>query len=245
VICNTGIGLIPSIDGEVHRFTEQGLYDGLFLMYDHESGTHWNHMTGEAVNGPLKGERLPIENVLHTTVGQVLAENPGALLAWSEHPSAIQRSGDGGGTLGRLLSRIRGVPQMFPATMGEEDDRRDRMEMGIGVWKDDLARYYPMPVVEQMNRALFDQFAGENVLIYYDPAAYSLAAEITDASSATWDEKILRLSNGDRIEDGILYGPDGARKERNRPLQVFTRWYGFSLTFKDPEIFQGPPISDR
>ena len=168
MICNTGIGLIPSIDGEVHRFTEQGLYDGLFLMYDHESGTHWNHMTGEAVYGPLTGERLPIENVLHTTVGQVLAEHPDALLAWSEHPSALQRSGDGGGTLGRLLSRIRGVPQMFPATMGEEDDRRDRMEMGIGIWKDDLARYYPMPVVEQMISAHPDQRVGHDLKAYIE-----------------------------------------------------------------------------
>jgi hypothetical protein len=49
VICNTGIGLIPEVDGEVHTFTEQGLYDGLFLIYDEESGTRWNHMTGEAV----------------------------------------------------------------------------------------------------------------------------------------------------------------------------------------------------
>ena len=228
----------------MHTFTEQGLYDGLFLMYDQESGSHWNHMTGEAVRVPLKGEVLPIENVLHTTVAQVLAEHPDALLAWSEHPSAIQRSGDGGGTLGRLLSRIRGVPQMFPATMGDEDDRRDRMEMGLGIWDEDLARYYPMPVVQAWNNALFDTFGGDNLLIYYDPSAHALMAERTDASGATWDGSTLLLSNGDRIEDGILFGPDGSRKERNRPLQVFTRWYGFSLTFPEPEVFDRKPISD-
>jgi hypothetical protein len=213
-------------------------------MYDKESGSHWNHMTGEAVRGPLKGTTLPIENVFHTTVGQVLAENPDALLAWSQHPAALRGSGDGGGTLRRMLARITGVPDMFPATMGEEDDRRDRMEMGIGIWKGDLARYYPMPVVRAWDDVIFDSFGGDNVLIYYDPSAFALLAERTNASGATWEGKILRLSNGDRIEDGILYGPDGERKERDRPLQVYTRWYGFSLTFPEPEIFDRRPVSD-
>jgi len=244
VICNTGIGLIPSIDGAVHTFTEQGLYDGLFLMYDKESGSHWNHMTGESVRGPLKGMTLPVENVYHTTVGQVLAESPEARVAWSDHPSASRGLEESGGTLSRMLQMIPGVPDMFPPTMGEEDDRRDRMEMGIGIWKDDLARYYPLPVVRAWDNVVFDTFAGENVVIYYDPSAYALMAEQTDASGATWEGSVLRLSNGDRIEDGILYGPDGERKERDRPLQVFTRWYGFSLTFLEPDIFDRRPMSD-
>lgn len=243
MICNTGIGLIPSVDGEVHTFTEQGLYDGLFLMYDHETGTRWNHMTGEAVHGPLLGERLDVENVYHTTVKQVLADDPDALLAWSTHPAALQRSGDGGGLLSRLLGRIIDVPRMFPPTMGGEDDRRDRMEMGIGIWNDDVQRYYPMPTIQARDDALLDDFAGDRVLVYYDPAARALAAEFTDADGFHWDGPVLRLSNGDRIEDGILYGSDGARKERNRPLQVFTRWYGFSLTFPDTEVYEPRPIS--
>ena len=243
MICNTGIGLIPRVGDAVHTFTEQGLYDGLFLMWDHESGTRWNHMTGEAVHGPLVGERLEIENVLHTTVEQVLAEDPDAIMAWSEHPSALQRSGEGPGLLSRLLEAIREVPDMFPGTMGEEDDRRDRMEMGIGIWEDESAKYYPMPAIRESGDAIMDDFAGSHVLIYYDPTARALSAEVTDAESFAWDGRVLRLSNGDRIEEGILYGAAGARKERNRPLQVFTRWYGFSLTFPETEVYEPRPVS--
>lgn len=245
MICNTGIGLIPSVDGEVHTFTEQGLYDGLFLMYDHESGSHWNHMTGEAVRGPMKGRTLSIENVYHTSVRQVLDEDPDAIAAWSGHPSVTQLSGDNRGSLRRLLDRITGVPAMFPATMGEEDPRRERMEMGIGIWTEDVQRYYPLPVVREWDNIVFDDFGGENVLVYYDPSAYALMVERTDASGARWDGDVLLLSNGDRIEDGILFGADGERKERDRPLQVFTRWYGFSLTFPETEIFDRRPMSDR
>ena len=240
MICNTGIGLVPNVNGAVHTFTEQGLYDGLFLMYDYESGTRWNHMTGEAVYGPLVGEQLPVTNVLHTTVEQILAENPDALLAWSEHPSAIQRSGDRGGILSGLLDRILDVPDMFPATMGHEDGRRDRMEMGIGIWTEEQAKYYPLSAVQSQQNALLDRFAGDQVLIFYDPAARALVAEVTEADSYEWDGRILRLSNGDRVEDGVLYDESRVRKEWNRPLQVFTRWYGFSFTFPETLVYERP-----
>ena len=44
--------MAPSIDGVTHTFAEHGLYDGLFLMRDEETGTFWDHLTGEAVYGP-------------------------------------------------------------------------------------------------------------------------------------------------------------------------------------------------
>ncbi len=169
MICNTGIGLIPRVDGRVDLFTEKGLYDGLFLMSDQRTGTYWNHMTGEALHGPLAGQQLELENVFHTTVRQVLTEDPDARLAYSGHPLALRRSGSGGGTLARLLSRIRGLPDMFPGTIAREDDRRPRMEMGIGIWSENGALYYPLPSIESEGKALLDTFGGRGVLIYSDP----------------------------------------------------------------------------
>ena len=70
--------MAPRIDGEAHTFSEHGLYDGLFLLRDEESGTFWDHMTGEAVYGPLVGMSLPVETLRQTTVAQVLGEDAGA-----------------------------------------------------------------------------------------------------------------------------------------------------------------------
>ncbi len=237
MICNTGIGLIPTVDGQVEWFSEKGLYDGLFLMSDERTGTYWNHMTGEAVQGPLTGNRLELENVLHTTVAQALAQDPETQLAWSSHPRAVGRSEGGGGTLTALLRRIRGLPEIFSATLGAEDERRPRMDMGIGIWNDTNARYYSMDAIEENGRLLLDTFEGQRVLIYYDPTAYALAAQYTDADRAWWDGDVLRFSTGEFIEDGVRYADDGSRVERERPLQVFTRWYGFSLTFPETEVY--------
>ncbi len=236
MICNTGIGLIPRVDGQIDYFSEKGLYDGLFLMSDERTGTYWHHMTGEAVYGPLTGKRLELENVLHTTVEQILEESPDALVAISDHPRAMDRR-ERGGTLSWLLHMIKGVPDMFPATMGSEDDRRPRMDMGIGIWNDSGQRYYPMETVREKDDAILDTFGGRKVLVYYDPTAYALVARYTEADRVRWDEKVLHLSTGDRIEKGVLLAQDGSRAQGERPLQVFTRWYGFSLTFPETELY--------
>ena len=222
-------------------FQEQGLYDGLFLLGDVETGTRWNHLTGEALYGPLVGETLATENVLHSTVGQVLEEDPRALVAISDHPRAQAQARETG-TLGRLLDRIRDVPPMFPPTLGTEDDRRERMDIGIGIWDARRnARYYSMRTVDARDSAVLDTFFGRTVLVYYDPNAHSLQALYTDAESLRWEDEVLHLSDGTRIEEGYLLSATGERLEMERPLQVFTRWYGFSLTFPDTEVYEGTP----
>ena len=76
--------MAPEIDGVTHTFAEHGLYDGLFLMRDEETGTFWDHLTGEAVYGPQVGTVLEIANLLHSRADQVLANDPGALIALSD-----------------------------------------------------------------------------------------------------------------------------------------------------------------
>lgn len=66
--------MIPSIDGELHTFTDQGLCGGLFLMYDHESGSHWNHVAGEAVRGAPTGATRALQRSCDPTAYALMAE---------------------------------------------------------------------------------------------------------------------------------------------------------------------------
>ncbi len=226
--------MAPRIEGEVHSFAEHGLYDGLFLMQDEESGTFWDHMTGEAVYGPLVGHTLEISNLLQTTVAQVLAEDPDAKIALSER--AIRRDSDM--KLDGLLSRIGGrLNRFFQETVSEEDDRLPTMDLGLGIWDGEKSRYYSYQTVIAHDKALIDSFEGRRVLVYLDPTAYALAGLYVDADGAEWDGDVLRLSNGSYVEKGVLRDEDGAKADVKRPLQVFTRWYGFSLTFPGTQIY--------
>jgi hypothetical protein len=226
--------MAPSIDGTVHTFTEHGLYDGLFLMMDEESGTFWDHMTGEAVYGPRVGTSLEVSNLRQTTVAQVLGEAPDAMIAISER--SMRRDEDMG--LGGLLSRVgRGLNRMFSSTVDAEDDRLPTMDLGMGVWEGESARYYPYDRVVAEGRAVLSTFRGRRLLVYLDPAAYALSALYVTAENYEWDDDVLRLSDGTYIQGGVYLEAEGAKIEADRPLQIFTRWYGFALTFPETEIY--------
>jgi hypothetical protein len=226
--------MAPRIDGRVHRFAEHGLYDGLFLLRDEETGTYWDHMTGDAVYGPLVGGSLEVGNLLQTTVRQVLGHSPEALVALSDR----SLRSDDQMALGGLLSGVGGrLSRLFRSTVDEEDDRRPTMDLGLGIWDGDASRYYPYDRVLSEGRALLDTFQGRTVLVYLDPAAFALGAVHVEADAFEWEGDVLHLSDGTTIAEGVLRGPDGTPKTMHRPLQVFTRWYGFSLTFPGTEIW--------
>ena len=226
--------MTPSIDGRIHHFAEQGLFDGLFLMKDEESETYWDHMTGEAVYGPLVGETLHVQPLLMTTAGRALATAPDALVTLSDR--AIRTDDDM--KVDGLMAGIRGrLNSFFQSTVAEEDVRRPTMDLGLGLWTDQSAVYYPMERVRAEGRALVDTFGGRAVLVYIDPATFVPSAVFVEGADPEWDDDVLRLSDGSYVETGVLYDAAGHKVEGSRPLQVFTRWYGFSLTFPETEIY--------
>ena len=226
--------MAPSIDGVTHTFAEHGLYDGLFLMRDEETGTFWDHLTGEAVYGPRVGTVLELANLLHSRAGQVLANDPDALIALSDRALRTDEDMEPRS----LFARVRGrLNRMFSSTIEEEDARLPTMDIGLGIWKGEEARYYSYERVLAEGRAVLDTFRGQRTLVFLDPSSYVLSSFLVDAESLRWDDDVLRLSNDQYVEGSILYDPDGTRAEAARPLQIFTRWYGFSLTFPDTEIY--------
>jgi hypothetical protein len=45
------------------------------------------------------------------------------------------------------------------------------------------------------------------------------------------------LDSGAVVRSGVLLDRAGKRKPMERPQQIFTRWYGFALTFPESEVF--------
>ena len=220
------------MDGQLHHFQARGLYDGLFLMWDKESGTFWNHITGEALYGPLAGTKLQPNNVLHTTPEQALAEDEKTRIAVSSQSPRRRRGGRS------LLNRVPVLRGMFRSTIDEEDTRRPTMDIGLGIWNDGAAGYYPLDVVLEHDKVVIDALAGRRLLVFVEPTANVLWGQYTTADSAWWDGKDLRLSSGELIRQGVTYDSEGDRVVAVRPLQVFTRWYGFALTFPHTEIYE-------
>jgi hypothetical protein len=131
------------------------------------------------------------------------------------------------------------LSDMFIQTLGKEDTRRPRMDMGLGIWTDTLRRYYPMERIRERGEAFVDQVGGRNVLVYVEPVSNTPAAIYVDGAvkSAKREDQEVRLDNGASVRSGVLRDRQGREHPVERPQQIFTRWYGFALTFPGPEVY--------
>jgi len=246
--------LVPTIDGKLHHFTNAGLYNGLFTLYDAETHTLWNHITGEAEYGPLVGRTLgPPGNLLQMNVKQALAQDPKTEIAISDRvyfaggkqfgTAGGIGAGRAGGGQGRANQGPAGpspdavMNDRFRGTLGTEDQRRPRMELGLGVWTATTRRYYPVARIREKGGAFIDRLDGREVLIYVDPESNTPAALFVDSAGARMQDKDIVLDNGSVVQSGVLLNRGGKRLAIDRPQQIFTRWYGFALTFPGGEVF--------
>ena len=212
MVCNSGVSLTPVVDGQLHHFHFAGVYDGLFVMTDEETGSLWNHVTGEAMHGPLTGTQLARSNLLPMNVTVALDMDSHIEVAISDRPLDLpdyltQEGLDAG------------VPQAFVPTMGTEDQRRPRMDLGVGIWTDQAHRYYPMEAIAARGNALIDNFEGRPVLIYIEPETLTPAAVFVDAQSVTWSQDEVRLDTGLVVKPGFFVAPDGVPSNVPQPLK--------------------------
>lgn len=236
MVCNSGVSLIPEIEGKAFHFVNSGLYDALFIMEDEETKTLWNHVTGEGLYGPHAGYRMPVANLLQMNVSQALDLDPEMQIAISDQPYLGEPNASA-----TAYSPDNEAPQlmeMFTATLGKEDARLPRMEMGLGVWSDATQRYYPAKTLRQHGKMIIDVFEGRKLLVYVDSATSTMAAIYVDSSGARFGDGELLLDNGHRVRAGRIVNENNQPVATDRPQQIFTRWYGFSLTFPKPEIFE-------
>jgi hypothetical protein len=212
----------------------------------------WNHITGDAEFGPLVGRTLgPPGNQLQMNVKQALEMDPKMEIAISDRmyfaggrqfgtargfgPPGGGRGGGGQGRSGPNPDAK--MNDRFAGTLGKEDLRRPRMELGLGVWTAKTRRYYPMTRIREKGGALIDRLDGKTVLVYVDPETNNLAALNVKAAAAKVQDKDVVLDDGSMVRSGVLLDRKGKRLAMERPQQLFTRWYGWALTFPGGEVF--------
>jgi hypothetical protein len=236
-VCNSGMAFNPKINGRVHQFIARGVYDAIQLIYDEETGSYWDFITGEAVHGPLKGYQMDSWLILHMQAGQVAKRFPNAQVA-------ISRLGIFPWLFSRfnkyvVLSKRGFMVLGFRNTIGgKPDTRRPELDLGLGLWADNVYRYYPLETLRARQNVILDTVNGQSVLVYIDPISQTPLALYLDAKNFEWHGQELYM-DGDkwRIYDKVLFDADGTAQDIDYPMQLFTRWYGFALTFPGCEIY--------
>ena len=227
--CNTGMVFDPVMDGQTLHFRRRGSYDGLLLIWDEETHSYWQHITGQALYGPSTGQQLGvITTTRQITVAEALAKNPFTrLLTSTLTPEQEKLSG--------MMEKMRAKPERVEAgilaTIAEEDTRRPRFELGLGVWNETSSAFFPLVMLHMNDNAVITQFDGRRLLIYQSEGAIAPVAAYTDTGRAVWQQDVLRLDGGASIHNDQYVTADGQAAPLERPMQLLMRWYGFALTF--------------
>lgn len=151
-----------TIDGQVLRFRLLGVNNQNFLMVDEQTGSWWQQVTGEAVQGPLAGKRLT-----------QIASDQVRLVRWrQEHPTTAVLAVDPR-LADRYLpddweSRVAEVPappaaQSAARIAGGLKPR----ELIVGVEVEGQAKAYAMAVLEAQS-PIADMVGGVPILIVLD-----------------------------------------------------------------------------
>jgi hypothetical protein len=139
-----------------------------------------------------------------------------------------------------VLRLLRGrLPPGFQWTMGAEDRRRPRMEVGLAVWTDRAQRFYPLGTLQESGRAVIDEFDGQRMLVYVDPISGVPVCLRTDAAECFWREDALLLDTGESVRGGVFHDAQGAVRAVRRPRQSTTCWYGYAFSFPGGSIYGG------
>jgi hypothetical protein len=161
-LCGTGIAYSAYIDGAVRKFGVSGLlYNSDLLLYDRESESLWSQIEGQAISGPLKGQRLKPLTVLHTT--------------WSEwrklHPESLVLSTETGYRRDYNRDPYQGYQESavlyFPVK--HRDRRYHPKERIIGIELNGNFKAYPFTELARVDgQTLKDRIAGEAIEIRFN-----------------------------------------------------------------------------
>lgn len=235
-ICNAGGNFDPVVNGSVHTFAGNGVYDGMLLLRDKESNSRWNHINGQCLNGEHEGQALQKLSALHyIDVAQTLEQYPDAHFA-------VPQDGQEEFSLKSIEARLQESLDLcavdaINATFDVVDGRRNKLEMGLGVWTNNIHRFYPLTRIFDAHNVIVDKLDDRTVVVYVEPETSVPLAFFIDTDSAEWQDDILNLSNGASIRNTIYYSADGEAKREDYPFQLFARWFSFSLTFPSTEVY--------
>lgn len=193
-------------------------------------------MTGEGLYGEHAGDRMAAANLLQMNVEQALAMDSTVEIAISDRPFNT-----GGQSMSSRWAPNNPDATLMPGfveTLGEEDTRLDRMEMGLGVWNENTRRYYSVKVLRENGNYIIDELDGQKMLVFLDPLTSTPSAVFWDTRNVTIEGRNISLDDGYSIRYGQIYDGQGELVSIQQPQQMFTRWYGFSLSFPNPEIFE-------
>ena len=170
---------------------------------DRETRSLWDHITGTAIDGPLRGHQLDAWPIQITTVQAACTDYSNVELSTSSYRSVPKWVA--GWLYPKFIHARVLLPFFFRWSMQTEPDRRlPQLTQGLGVIVNGRAKYYPIESIPM------------------------------DGLEERWWNRTLRVEFGKIDRAPRAFWCD----TNERPMQLLSRWYGFSFTYPDCDIYQ-------
>ena len=157
--------------GTHYTFDVAGLYNGLFVMSDRQTGSVWTHYDGTVLTGPLAGTetRLQIEPVVHTRWADWSAMYPETLvLDWYPEFESRYRPGASPGR--------GGLRPQFQMTLLHSDARLPENQLVLGTALGSEHRAYVLEDLPSGLSVITDELNGLPLVIFGEREnSYALA----------------------------------------------------------------------
>jgi hypothetical protein len=247
-------------DGQTYTFGSSGfLYRSNKLMYDRQTRTLWNQLTGEPVLGPLAGQddlRLALLAVVLTTWAEWQAQHPDSLVV--DVNTGFSRDYRAGAAYGDYFAA---EETMFP--VWQRSDLLDTKEQIYAVRVDGIPKAYPIQALiaaTVLNDGVILADGSETTVVLIAPrdqiliegqsrragsVTYSPGTEVRAYERGDYlftagpDEQTLLDENGRvwQIGEAALTGPDGERLARLDGHLAY--WFGWFAFFPNSQVYTG------
>jgi hypothetical protein len=186
-LCNTGIAFDRRVDGTVLRFGVSGLLrNSDLVMWDDETTSLWQQITGEAIVGERAGQRLtPVSSAI-VSFGEFAANSPDGTSLSAQTGYTINY-----GANPYVEYSSRSAP--YPFFTGELDDRFPALERVVGVSTEEGDKAYPFSVIAPVGAV--------NDVIGSTPVAILWAGDTADALDSA------SIADGAAVGTGVAYDP--------------------------------------
>ena len=255
-LCNSAVTFDRELDGQVLRFGVSGLLrNSDLVMWDRQTESLWQQITGEAIVGELAGTELEFI--------------PSPILAWEDFRAQFPD--------GKVLSRDQGIfpPELYDRQpyagydsstqpflfRGTIDDRYAAMERVVAVRISGTNKAYPFSVISE-ERAVNDEVAGTPILVVFgadDTASVLDTGDVTTgrgvgvglAFQRTVGDRVLTFDalGGDRFMDretetvwdlfgNAMEGPL-AGEELTPVVNTNELWFAWAAFNADSPVYTG------
>ena len=245
-LCVSGVTFDRNLDGEVLLFgNTSALYQSDLVMYDHQTGSYWFQLAGEAVVGELTGARLDLlpSMTMAWKDWKALYPDTRLLVGVGSSPTRFSGRRYGQGFSGGYKERINENEFIFPVDREKLDQRLKSGDLVLTIEVNDAVTAYPLDRIGRV--ALNDEVGGLPVVVFNSVKGQSVGAFFRDVDGQVLTFEYREESEAfiDR-ETGSVWdlagraveGPlAGAELERASTRRGF--WFSIAITFPNVELY--------